>query len=105
MFATDVVSFGTVATSALGLDALIDTQWRQVWPRTAGFAFEPPLLLALGEDMAVVALEWHSQGKLASTSYARAGRATLLLRLVQGRLLCTHSHFSMTPGTVPLRLE
>jgi len=105
MFSEDVVAFGTVAGAVSGIDALMTQQWERVWPRTTGFTFGPPLVLAMNDDIAVVAVEWRSEGRTDSGNYDRKGRATLVLRSIDDNLLCTHSHFSMVPGTVALRDE
>src|SRR3954467_12835829 len=39
MFADDVVSFGTFARMLIGLDALVDGQWKQIWGCTREFRF------------------------------------------------------------------
>jgi ketosteroid isomerase-like protein len=105
MFSDDVVAFGTLVGTAAGIDALVAEQWEKVWPNTRGFTFGSPLLLAAYDEVAVVAVEWRSEGLSGSVGYDRAGRATLVLQSAKGRLLCTHSHLSMTPGTVALRSE
>jgi ketosteroid isomerase-like protein len=102
MFSNDVVAFGTVAGAVSGIDALVREQWQRVWPKTRGFNFGSPLLLAVSSEMAVVAVEWRSQGRSGSATHDRAGRATLVLRSAKFGLVCTHSHFSMAPGTTAL---
>lgn len=103
MFAENVVGFGTLTGAMIGLDALVSDQWSQIWPRTAGFVFGPVHQVSVTDDLAVVVAEWRSEGRTDAGAYERRGRATLVLRPTASGLVCTHSHFSMFPGTPALR--
>ena len=80
MFAQDAVAFGTWAMAVHGLDNIEREQWRNVWPRIRGFAFEPkPVVRTNGRP------------------FTRTGRATFVLNHRDGRWQCVHSHVSLQP--------
>ncbi len=99
LFDEGVYSFGTVAYRAEGLDDLISSQWRQVWDDTQGFDFDYNEARGWQETgLACVALAWSSAGKLSQgKKFERRGRATIILRRVDGTWKAVHSHFSMNP--------
>lgn len=105
MFSPACVSFGTVAGKTADLDELVARQWQRVWGRTQGFAFDIDSLDILpGEDMAVAIVQWESTGLSSAQDdapFARVGRATVVLRLEDGALLCHHTHFSIEPLVEP----
>jgi len=107
-FATDVVAFGSLATTMYGLDALVARQWSQIWPTIRDFAFDRDTLSVrtVGDGtLAVIAGAYRSLGKDGGGGwYDRAGRATLVLEKRGGRYLCVHSHFSMNPGVPAKRV-
>lgn|SRR5574342_273496 len=98
LFATDAVAFGTWATAVHGLDNIEREQWRNVWPRIRGFAFEPdPEVRAVG-DTAWIAAGWGSEATGPDgRGFSRPGRATFILSRRDGRWLCVHSHVSLQP--------
>ncbi|HSL58218.1 MAG TPA: hypothetical protein VK866_10285 [Acidimicrobiales bacterium] len=102
-FHADVVGFGTRATVARGLPALMADQWRHVWPAIDDFAFD-----ADGADVwvspdrlqAVVAGAWSSQGRTAEgATFPRGGRATVVVARASlaDPWLGVHTHFSLEP--------
>ena len=99
LFATDVVAFGTVGVLLTGLDDLIASQWKRVWPVTNGFHFHLERLSSEArDDVAWVAVPWTSQGRTAGGQpFDRHGRATYILRRCDGRWLAVHSHHSLDP--------
>lgn len=102
MFADDVVAYGSLTRAMRGMDALLAEQWRRVWPATRDFAFERPAMIRVTAEMAVVAVEWRSEGRSPDGWYERRGRATLVLVASDDALVCVHSHVSMLPGTSAL---
>ena len=103
LFDPNVVGFGTRAAVARGRNALVDDQWRHVWPNIDGFAFD-----ADGADVwvspdrlqAVIAASWTSEGRAADgTRSSRPGRATVTLhRPTTGDpWRGVHTHFSLIP--------
>jgi ketosteroid isomerase-like protein len=102
-FDPDVVSFGTRAAVVHGLDILQAEQWSGVWPMIADFAFDLDQIEAGGTDDIVWAVvTWTSTGfHEDGTPFPRPGRATVTFARRNGRLLATHTHFSLTPGTPP----
>jgi ketosteroid isomerase-like protein len=101
LFSPDVISFGTLAGFMASLQELETRQWRMVWPAIRNFKFDDPIVLPAGEHSlsALIVSLWHSKGKAADGGwYDRKGRATLVLRLQNGLLVCCHSHLSMDPG-------
>ena len=106
LFHPDTLAFGTFTNVIPGLQAWIDTQWDNVWPKTADFRFdlEGSFVLA-GDDgtMAVVIAPWRSTGfHEDGSAYERPGRATMVFHRTDGRWLCVHSHMSLNRG-VPQR--
>jgi len=99
LFDPDVVAFGTVARVVRGRDHLEANQWRHVWPTIRAFTFDLESLHCLGDEHGLcVVVAWDSLGVRADGStFARPGRATLLLEPRDGRWVATHSHFSLVP--------
>jgi ketosteroid isomerase-like protein len=99
LFDTKVVGYGTREPVAHGLDELEEKQWRQVWPATEGFKFRIESARCASADGTVaVAVEWDSLGLSEDGGrFDRPGRATLVLREREGRLVAVHSHFSLRP--------
>ena len=85
-----------------GLEAWIETQWDNVWPRTTDFTFDlagTHVVAAADESMAVVVTPWTSTGYHADgASFERPGRATLVFSKVEGGWLCVHSQMSLNRG-------
>ncbi|MGH2460951.1 MAG: YybH family protein [Chloroflexota bacterium] len=98
-FADDVVAFGTHAEIVAGRDGLERDQWRHVWPRIRDFSFRLSEVRCLGDDGGLVAIvPWSSRGMRADgSSFARPGRATVILTSRNGRWLAVHTHFSLAP--------
>lgn len=101
IFAPDVVSFGTRAAFVTGLEALQAEQWSGVWPVIEDFAFDLDRVEVRGSGGAVwAATVWSSTGfHEDGTPFQRPGRATVAFERRNGRLLATHTHFSLRPGT------
>jgi ketosteroid isomerase-like protein len=99
LFADDVVAFGTFATVVTGRERLEHEQWRNVWPTIRDFTFRLDELHCLGtSDSLCLIVPWDSVGSAADgRSFARPGRATLLLVPRASRWVATHSHFSLAP--------
>ena len=87
-----------------GLDALVDRQWREIWPTIRNFRFDEDALSCIGgEDASVVVVvsTWRSLGlKAAGEAFERRGRATIVLRRDGGRLRAVHTHLSLTRGSL-----
>jgi ketosteroid isomerase-like protein len=102
MFDPEVCSFGTWTERMCGIDELVDRQWKNVWPRTCGFAFD--LEEAFGhasENSAWAAATWSSRAinEDGTPGFARRGRATFVFRRdAGGELIAMHTHFSMDPA-------
>ena len=103
IFAPDVVSFGTRADVAVGLDALQTNQWEGIWPNIEAFRFDLDGVHAAGDGRrAWGAATWTSTGfDESGRPFPRPGRATILLEQRDGRWLAVHTHFSLFPGTPP----
>lgn len=104
LFDDDVVSFGTFAVVARGLDALEAEQWRRTWPHIAQFRFDhDTAVLALSPDgfLATLAVTWSSEGAdTERRSYHRPGRASVVLRRgsTTDPWRGVHTHFSLNRG-------
>lgn len=100
LFADEVVSFGTHASLVFGRDALQREQWSHVWPAIREFTFRLDEILCHGDERGLCAVAlWDSLGTgPGGSTYPRPGRATVLLELRQGRMVATHTHFSLSPS-------
>jgi ketosteroid isomerase-like protein len=99
----DIVIFGTYQELVRGLPAWTETQWDNVWPRTADFAFDldnTAIMVSPDGAMVVAITPWTSTGfHPDGTPFDRPGRATLVLqRQADGRWLGVHSHMSLQRG-------
>ena len=102
LFHPDMLAFGTHRDIIPGLAAWVDTQWDNVWPKTADFTFDLPgthVLASADETMAIVVSPWTSTGYYPDmTPFDRPGRATMVFSMLDGAWLCTHSHMSLNRG-------
>ncbi len=105
MFREDCVCFGSKAELLVGLDDLVERQWKAIWPNISGFRFLTEGLncefSVTGHTVCVI-VQWTSTGyHRDGVSYDRSGRATLLLSRCDERSvwLARHSHYSLNPGT------
>ncbi|HEY4251259.1 MAG TPA: nuclear transport factor 2 family protein [Roseomonas sp.] len=99
----DIVIFGTFQELVKSRQAWTDTQWDNVWPRTADFAFDLANTMVLASPdgaMAVAITPWASTGFHKDGSrFDRPGRATIILqKQPDGRWLGVHSHMSLGKG-------
>jgi ketosteroid isomerase-like protein len=99
IFAPDVVGFGTFTGVAAGRANLRREQWSHVWPNIRTFAFRlEELRGGMAGDLAWAICPWDSLGTRADGStFARPGRATVILERRDGRWLAVHTHFSLYP--------
>ena len=102
LFHEQVLAFGTHTDVIPGLQAWIDTQWDNVWPRTTDFRFktsETRILVSADETMATVIAPWTSTGyQQNGEPFDRPGRATMVFNRSVNGWLCTHSHMSLNRG-------
>ena len=99
LFAPDVMAFGTVGVMLNGLDALITSQWKQIWGVTSGFHYHMEHLSCGGAaDLAWAAVPWTSWGRQPNgDAFPRHGRATYILQRRDGHWRAIHSHHSLEP--------
>jgi ketosteroid isomerase-like protein len=98
-----IVIFGTYQELVRSRQAWTDTQWDNVWPRTADFAFDLANTLVLASPdgaMAVAVTPWTSTGfHPDGSAFPRPGRATIVLaKQPDGRWVGVHSHMSLQRG-------
>jgi ketosteroid isomerase-like protein len=102
LFHPDVLAFGTHRDVIPGLQAWIDSQWDNVWPRTTDFRFNiegTEMLAADDGSMAVLIAPWTSTGYHPDgTAFDRPGRATMIFHKGDQGWLCVHSHMSLNRG-------
>jgi len=102
MWHPDLLAFGTYNDVIQGLETAIATQWDNVWPRTAEFAFDlaGTHVLAAGDGaMAVAVTPWTSTGfHQDGVPFDRPGRATMVFAKADGAWRCVHSHMSLNRG-------
>ena len=99
----DIIIFGTHQELVRGLTAWTETQWDNVWPRTADFAFDlanTAVLASPDGGMAIAITPWTSTGfQVDGSRFERPGRATITLaRQPDGRWIGVHSHMSLERG-------
>ena len=101
LFAPDVIAFGTRAQVVSGLDNLQANQWSGVWPTIRDFTYDlQQLRWGWSGAAGWAVVTWTSTGfRESGEPFPRPGRATVLFALRDGRLLATHTHFSLAPGT------
>lgn len=102
MWHPDLLAFGTYNDVIQGLETAIATQWDNVWPRTAQFAFNlagTHVLAAADGSMAVAVTPWTSTGYAQDgTPFDRPGRATMVFAHDAAGWRCAHSHMSLNRG-------
>ena len=100
MWHPGLLAFGTYNNVIQGLETAIATQWDNVWPRTAHFAFNLAETHILGgPDLAIAVTPWTSTGYAPDgTEFARPGRATMVFTRAGGEWVCAHSHMSLNRG-------
>lgn len=107
LFDDDVISFGTHQDVVSGLDALEQGQWRNVWGRIDGFAWDfDAMHVGFSPDrlLAFLAATWTSVGYHEDGGgFHRPGRTTAILSRPDpgADWSCIHTHFSLYPGTPP----
>lgn len=102
MWHPDLLAFGTFNDVIQGLETAIATQWDNVWPRTAEFAFnlaETHVLASADGSIAVAVTPWTSTGYHPDGArFDRPGRATMVFAQTGGAWRCVHSHMSLNRG-------
>ena len=104
MFEKDVVAFGTWMDTVEGVENLIESQWKSIWPTIKDFRFlTETLQIHISPDrlFAVAILVWDSTGfEKNGSSYKRPGRATVSLRRknLNSSWKGTHTHLSLFRG-------
>lgn len=105
LYRPDVVNFSTVSTMLRGVEELREKQWRRVWPTIENYRHKTETLISEVSDDGTMAwgmLVWESKGIHQDGSrFDRPGRATttFVRDPKTGKLLGTHIHFSLFPGT------
>lgn len=103
-FAADVIGFGTYADVVVGLDRLVEGQWRNVWGTIRDFTFDTAgahVLVSPDRLQAVIVAPWTSTGIAEDgTPFERPGRATIVVRraAVGEPWIGQHTHFSLGRG-------
>ena len=102
LFHKDILAFGTHRDVLPSLEAWVNSQWDNVWPRTDDFRFNlatTHVLASDGGSMAVVVAPWTSTGFHEDGSrFDRPGRATLVFHKRDGVWLGVHTHLSLNRG-------
>lgn len=102
MWHPELLAFGTYNDVIQGLETAIATQWDNVWPRTAHFAFDlagTHVLASADGGMAVAVTPWTSTGYGPDgAAFDRPGRATMVFARGAGGWRCVHSHMSLNRG-------
>ena len=99
MCAPDMIAFGTYAAMVEDIDAIMDAQWRNIWPTIREFSIRAEAARGgISGDTAWVAAPWDSLGTRADGStYPRPGRLTIVFTRREGRWLARHTHLSLVP--------
>lgn len=102
LFHKDILAFGTHRDVLPSLEAWVNTQWDNVWPRTDDFRFDlaaTHVLASADGSMAVVVVPWSSTGFHEDGSrFDRPGRATMVFEKRDGTWLGVHTHLSLNRG-------
>ena len=102
LFHKDILAFGTHRDVLPSLEAWVNTQWDNVWPRTDDFRFDladTHVLASADGSMAVVVAPWSSTGFHEDGSrFDRPGRATMVFEKRDGTWLGVHTHLSLNRG-------
>lgn len=98
LFDEHAVGYGTRERRAVGLDQLVEDQWRPTWRRITSWIVGEVDVAERGDGLAVVAFIWKRETEDATTV---EGRATLILKNVGTEWRCIHSHFSADPQIPP----
>jgi catechol 2,3-dioxygenase-like lactoylglutathione lyase family enzyme/ketosteroid isomerase-like protein len=97
--APDMIAFGTYAAMVQGLDAVVEAQWKKIWPTIREFSIRADKAQGgIAGDTAWVAAPWDSLGTRADgTTFERPGRLTIVFTRRDGRWLARHTHLSLVP--------
>jgi catechol 2,3-dioxygenase-like lactoylglutathione lyase family enzyme/ketosteroid isomerase-like protein len=97
--APDMIAFGTYAAMVEGLDAVVEAQWKKIWPTIREFSIRADKARGgIAGDTAWVAAPWDSLGTRADgTTFERPGRLTIVFTRRDGRWLARHTHLSLVP--------
>jgi ketosteroid isomerase-like protein len=102
LFHENILAFGTHRDVLPDLEAWMNSQWDNVWPKTDDFRFDLTATHVLASDdvsMAVVVAPWTSTGFHPDGSrFDRPGRATMVFHKQGGKWLGVHSHLSLNRG-------
>jgi len=102
LFHPEILAFGTHKDVLPSLEAWVNSQWDNVWPRTDDFRFtiaETHVLVSQDRSMAVVVAPWTSTGfDPDGSAFDRPGRATIVFERIGDAWLGVHSHLSLNRG-------
>lgn len=102
LFHPEILAFGTHQDVLPSLEAWVNSQWDNVWPKTDDFRFtisETHVLVSDDNTLAVVIAPWTSTGfNPDGTSFERPGRATIVFHKTSNTWLGVHSHLSLNRG-------
>jgi ketosteroid isomerase-like protein len=102
LFHPEILAFGTHQDVLPSLEAWVNTQWDNVWPRTDDFRFtiaETHVLVSDDASLAVVIAPWTSTGfGPDGVPFGRPGRATIVFHKAGDSWLGVHSHLSLNRG-------
>lgn len=102
LFHPEILAFGTHQDVLPSLEAWVNSQWDNVWPKTDDFRFtisETHVLVSDDSTLAVVIAPWTSTGfNPDGTSFERPGRATIVFHKTSNTWLGVHSHLSLNRG-------
>ena len=102
MFHPEILAFGTHRDVLPSLEAWVNAQWDNVWPKTADFRFDltaAHVLASADGSMAVVIAPWTSTGfHPDGTAFDRPGRATMVFHRADDGWLGVHTHLSLNRG-------
>ena len=102
LFDPDILAFGTHRDVLPSLNAWVETQWDNVWPKTDDFRFaiaEVRVLISDDKSLAVVIAPWTSTGfSPDGAPFDRPGRATIIFHKAGDRWIGVHSHLLLNRG-------
>jgi ketosteroid isomerase-like protein len=102
LFHPEILAFGTHQDVLRSLEAWINTQWDNVWPKTDDFRFTAAathVLVSDDQTLAVVIAPWTSTGfHPDGQPFDRPGRATIVFHKGNNTWLGVHTHLSLNRG-------
>lgn len=94
----DPIFFGTRTSNSNDATEYQVKQWMKIWPYSRDFKFTELIFCESAENLMTCAMLWENFTTIDGVTHHRTGRATYVFKLLEGRLLAVHSHYSENPA-------